>query len=134
MQMPYKYGVIRKQESELDVFSLLRQTGIFLWKDWPMDMQLAQNSEERGLHCGTCALYRLWFRFRNELRRSGRRPLLYASSRVAQCIACSEYILVILKLDPSVGIRGEWNYELHVPSGRLMMWSPRIFLNLLDWI
>jgi hypothetical protein len=117
--MPYMYGEFRQKESEIDVFSLLQQTALFLWKDWPRDMQLTQFGREgfalRGTcpHCTALAAFASVTTYED---RSGEPHLRVIG--IAQCIACSEYILAILKLDPSVGIHGKWGYELHYPLGK----------------
>lgn len=100
---------------------LLQETALFLWKEWPRDMELASTWHGgftlRGIcpHCNREAAFQTVTSI-HEVGRQG-----YAGNRqvaAASCIACNKYILGIIKLQVDSRGSSEWFYEVHYPLGK----------------
>ena len=114
MQMPYDCSGLDKQtEGKFDLFALLVQTALFLWKDWPKDMEvsvfnLQQNQVTlRGgcPHCGREVVFVLVTSLGhspNGLRIGG-----------MQCQGCMQFILAVFQ-------QNQFNYQYlhHYPLGK----------------
>ena len=107
-------------EEEVNIVSLLKETAIFLWKDWPMDMELAHLEETsfvlRGTcpHCGFASNFPTITKLFGE-EYGGEPNRLVA---VGRCIGCREYILAIIKTQTRLGsYTTDWVYETHYPLG-----------------
>jgi Domain of unknown function (DUF4145) len=111
---------------EFDVFALLQQTALFLWKDWPKDMELSSVKEDNSgvsgftIHgeCPHCSPTRSAFTTVTRPFDTQYNGAPYVIA-VARCIACREFILAALKYGQRVYGRGnEWMYALHYPLGK----------------
>lgn len=110
-------------QSEPDFIDLLQATAIFLWKDWPMDMEFSSIREDSGrftIH-GTCPHCvpptRASFTTVTE-------PFAYKIDNhnylvgVAQCIACRKFILATIRYGQrTFGGQTGWYYLHHYPIG-----------------
>jgi hypothetical protein len=105
-----------------DFVFLLQATARFLWKRWPMDIELAHFDESRFVfrgtcpHCGHKTNFPTITNYHMEMRSSMAHRIIAA----ARCIGCREYILAIVKTDDNrnSGNYGTWIYEAHYPLGK----------------
>jgi hypothetical protein len=106
---------------EQDLVLLLQETAVFLWKDWPRDMNLS-NVQENGFtlngtcpHCGKEAAFPTVTDTFDE-HPGTRYERMIAACR---CIACNKYILGGLNkvIIDSVG-NTRWAYQFHYPLGQ----------------
>ena len=102
MQMPYDYPKLIENEGrclKFDIFAKLSETALFLWGDWPRDMELSSVTLDGHfiLH-GECphgsptqsAFQTVTNPFETTV--NGNKHLV----GVARCIACREFILGVL--------------------------------------
>ena len=101
-----------------DLISLLQQTAIFLWKDWPRDMKLAAlsgdgNSFKMWGECPHCSPVKSAF---ETVTNTFEANIVYGHPHliaVARCIACRQFILAAIQ-NTSQG----WGYAFHYPLGQ----------------
>lgn len=117
MQVPY---CIEEKQKTTSLVSLLQETALFLWKDWPMEMKYSSGDDREFVIAGECphpscrkqAAFPTVSSFYEE--KSGGHP--YRRIAAARCIACNEYILAIIRASRySSGVH--WEYEAHYPLG-----------------
>jgi hypothetical protein len=112
VQMPYEV------QEEFDLVSLLQETAIFLWKEWPRDMQLSRFHQGGGgftlrgtcPHCGAIAAFNTVSEVCDEQPNTANARMIAA----ARGICCNQYILAIIRF----GYGGVWEYETHYPLGK----------------
>lgn len=98
---------------------LLQETAIFLWKEWPRNMEISRIGDGRFTlrgECPHCSPTISAFPTVAELFQEGRdgdrsRRLL----GIARCIACNECILAIIETNDYGSM---WQYAAHYPLGR----------------
>jgi hypothetical protein len=102
-----------------DLVNFLEDMARFLWKEWPMEMELAHVDDNgsfvfRGTcpHCGALATFPTVSQPYVEKDDRGNPWRLTAPAR---CIGCRKCILAIIKLP--YGVVREWVYEAHYPLG-----------------
>ena len=108
---------------EFDLLELLKQTALFLWKDWPKDMEFSSIRED-GLGfvihgtCPHCSPTQAAFQTVTQPFSVKVKDVQYLVA-VARCIACREFILAAIKYDQRIyGGPNEWNYALHYPVAK----------------
>jgi hypothetical protein len=104
----------------LSLVGLLQETALFLWKDWPRDMKLSSVTSAEFVLNGTCPHCGKQAAFPTVTNLFEENPgKLYSRVvGVVRCIACSEFIVGILKRQPNTGGGSFWAYEAHYPLGK----------------
>jgi Domain of unknown function (DUF4145) len=120
VQLPY--AVEESTQEALSLMSLLQETALFLWKEWPRDMEaVALNQQDNFSLTGTCphcnhlSVFIVVSSKYAELIQStssGQRFRLVAG---LQCQGCKKYILgQVLHLQGQM----HYDYEAHYPVGK----------------
>lgn len=112
------------EQGTLSLIDMLQETALFLWKEWPRDMELASINEDRkrftirGIcpHCGHKAAFPTVTTLYEKLNGQHIERLIAA----ARCAGCNEFILAIVRWDwgMSPGAVAGWVYDTHYPLGK----------------
>jgi len=113
-------------EETVDFVSLLAKTAVFLWKEWPRNMKLSSTGERGFTLNGTCPHCGKEAAFPSVTTAFDETSNLYSGYQegdrkitALRCIACSEYILGIIKLNYGNRTQSHWwAYEAHYPLGK----------------
>jgi hypothetical protein len=107
-------------EQQVSLWDLLRETVVFLWKEWSQDMELSNFTGERFVLRGQCPHCHKQAAFPSVTTLYGSLGEYtgYRDGRVAgaQCLACNKFILAIVGMIPIDG-GGRWVYVTHYPLG-----------------
>lgn len=135
MQLPCEEETTESRIAEPSIWLLLETTALFLWKDWPRDMNVVTQSEYVGLpkirlrgtcpHCRAKAVFTepgSGFNYTEPIRREANARTYYA---VLQCQACLDFLLGIVKVHDveTPNTRGanthrvDYTYIKHYPLG-----------------
>lgn len=117
MRLPYKELQVKAPRT-LDF--LLQKTVVLLWEDWPRDMKLSNINNNEFVVNGECPHCRKQAAFVSVTTPFEERDSNWPTRRIGacSCIACNEYILVILAFEVALTrTSGSWKYEAHYPVG-----------------
>lgn len=106
---------------EIDLLSLLEETAVFLWKEWPKDMRISRFTDRTVMtlvgtcpHCGATATFeQAAGMFQEQGHQQGDNRAVAAM----RCIACDNFILAIAKQMVVVNA-WQWVCVEHYPLGK----------------
>lgn len=123
MQLPYEESRSHTivQEDDPTLAGLLSETALFLWKDWPKDMEAVYHDDGnfalRGVcpHCSRDSVFTIATGTGREQLDPDGDPQLLRTIAGMRCQGCRKYILGIVRMRHG---KSECIYEAHYPLGK----------------